>query len=361
MSYNLCKKVRDLEPYEPIKGNFRVRLDANESFFSLPQEVRNEIKDIVDRLEFNRYPDTVAEKAIRAFADYYGVDPENVTATNGSDEVLYLLASAMLQRGSRVVTVSPDFSMYEFYSYLSENQIITFQKDEKLEINVSDLIAFVNENKADMLIFSNPCNPTGRGISAADARRLVRECPDTLVIIDEAYMDFWDQSILAEAAGYDNLIVLKTASKAVGEAAVRLGLAVCNKTITNALRAVKSPYNVNTMTQEICACVYSHKEMLEENRKAIIKNTRTLYEDLIKLKQNYRLPFDIYEPCANFVFVKTENAEDIFKYLLSDGIAVRYFGRFSALRITAGSEEQNAELLKSLERYVIEKCLVGNR
>lgn len=360
MSYTLCKKVRDLEPYEPITGSYRIRLDANESFFSMPAEVRDEIKNIIDNLAFNRYPDPVATKAIKAFAEYYGVDPDIVTATNGSDEVLYLLASAMLQRGSNVVTVSPDFSMYDFYSFLSENQVFTYKKNEHLEIVIDDLISFVKEKKADMVIFSNPCNPTGRGIFADDARKLVRECSDCLVVLDEAYMDFWDQSILTEAAGYDNLIVLKTASKAVGSAALRLGFAVCNKTITNALRAVKSPYNVNTLSQEIGACIYSHKDMLIKNRDAIIKNTKALYEEILKLKQNYRLPFDIYEPCANFVFVKTDIAKDIFEYLLADGIAVRYFGSASALRITTGSEEENAELMKSLEKYVIEKYLAGN-
>lgn len=356
MSFELCDKVRELEPYEPITGSYRIRLDANESFYPLPDRIKDEIKDIIDRIDFNRYPDTKAKKLTEAFSEYYGVSPENVTATNGSDEMLYLLSSALLNKNSTVIVAEPDFSMYRFYSFLSENKVIPLNKSEALNIDVEKLIALANDNNADMIIFSNPCNPTGQGISADDARKLVKSV-SSLVILDEAYMDFWDQPLLKEAAEYDNLIVLKTASKAVGSAAIRLGFAVCNKTLTKALRSVKSPYNVNTLSQEIGACIYSHKELLAERRESIIKNTKELFEQLIKLKQNYKLPFDILEPCANFVFIRSELAKDINEYLLENGIAVRYFGNFSALRITTGNEYENSELLKCLERYIIEKYI----
>ena len=360
MSYELCDKVSNLEPYEPITGSYRIRLDANESFFPMPEEIRSEIKDIIDHIAFNRYPDPMAKKLIDAFAEYYGIDADNVTATNGSDEMLYLLSSAMLKRNSTVIVAEPDFSMYRFYSFLSENTVFALKKDEGLKIDVDELIRLANEKNADMIIFSNPCNPTGQGISAEEARRLVRSV-SALVVLDEAYMDFWDQPLLKEAAGYDNLIVLKTASKAVGSAAIRLGFAVANKTLTKALRSVKSPYNVNTLSQEIGACIFSKKELLRQRRDQIIESTRSLYEELLKLKQNYKLPFDIPEPCANFVFVRCEMAEDIFNYLLENGIAVRFFGNASALRITSGSKEENDGLLVALEKYIMEKYLSSNR
>lgn len=356
MSFELCDKVRTLEPYQPIAGHYAVRLDANESFFSMPPELREEIKAIVDEMDFNRYPDPMATELIGAFAAFYGLNPEHITATNGSDEMLYLLASAMLNKNSRVVVAEPDFSMYRFYSFLSENQVIAYQKNDLLQINVDELIRTVNDNRADMVIFSNPCNPTGQGISREDARRLITSV-QALVVLDEAYMDFWDQSLLTEAAGYDNLIVLKTASKAVGAAAVRLGFAVANPTITNALRAVKSPYNVNSLTQKIGTCLYCHPDLLRERCNTIVQHTQDLYEELLKLKNNYRLPLDVASPCANFVFVRMEGAEELFRYLLGEGIAVRYFSNPGALRITAGSVEENSLLLKAVEKYILEKTL----
>ncbi len=360
MAYNLCEKVRELEPYEPIKGEYKIRLDANESFYNMPDEIKTEIKKIIDETNFNRYPDPLASGLINSFADYYSISSELVTATNGSDEMLYLLASAMLEKGSKVVVAEPDFSMYAFYSFLSENQIEVYQKND-LEIDVDELISFINDKKADMVIFSNPCNPTGRGINKEDARMLVKGAGDCLVVLDEAYMDFWNESILDEADKYDNLIVLKTASKAVGMASIRLGFAVANKTITKALRAVKSPYNVNTLSQKIGECVYKHKELLQQRRDDIIKNTAALESGLRKITENYSLPFEIYSTYANFVFVKTERAKDIFEYLLENSIAVRYFGKYSALRITSGTEEENKALLVQFEQYIIKNVLKRNR
>lgn len=360
MTYELCKKVRELEPYEPISGTYKIRLDANESFYNLPDEIRSEIKDIIDNIAFNRYPDPNSTKLIEAFADYYGLDPDNITATNGSDEMLYLLASAMLEKNSKVIVTDPDFSMYAFYSFLSENQIITYKKNSDLNIDIDELITLANNEKADMIIFSNPCNPTGQGITAEQARKLVKGVK-ALVVLDEAYMDFWNESLLSEAAEYDNLIVAKTASKAVGSAAIRLGFAVANTTITKALRAVKAPYNVNTVSQEIGTCIYKHKSLLNERRDEIIKNTKELYKGICDIIANYKLPFKVYHPCANFVYIETEKAKDIYEYMLENSIAIRYFGKADAIRITTGSVEENRELLINFEQYIIKNILKRNR
>ncbi len=360
MSYELCSKVKTLEPYEPISGSYSIRLDANESFYNMPENIKDEIKTIIDDLDFNRYPDPKAHDLAVSFSRYYGIDPENVTVTNGSDEMLYLLSSAMLQRGSRVCVTEPDFSMYDFYSYLSENEILVYKKDDNLDINTDDLISFVNENKADMLIFSNPCNPTGRGISYDDAIKLV-ENTDCLVVLDEAYMDFWDQSVIYMASRYENLIVLKTASKAVGAAAVRLGFAVANEKITKALQSVKSPYNVNTLSQRIGECIYNNQDVIRQRRDTIVKNTKELYKGLTELQKSYSLPMKIYEPHTNFVFIEWDKAENVFDYLLKNSIAIRCFKKLSALRITAGSSEENEKMLSTFEKYIIEKFLTLNK
>ena len=359
MSYTLCEKVSSLEPYKPISGTYKIRLDANESSYDLPDEIKSEIKNIIDKIDFNRYPDSTAEKTVKSFADFYGLDPDTITAANGSDELLYIISSAMLMRGSKVIIVEPDFSMYRFYSVLAENEIISVKKSGMMMTDTDMLIKISNDENADMIIFSNPCNPTGLGIKADDARRLVKSV-NALVVIDEAYMDFWDQPLLKEAASYENLIVLKTASKAIGSAAIRLGFAVSNKTVTKALKAVKSPYNVNTLTQEIGACIYSHKEILKARREEIVKNTKSLYKELLKIQENYKLPVDIIEPCANFVLIKTDFAKELFEYLSNNGIAVRFFSDLSALRITAGTESENSAMLKCTERYIIEKYLSLN-
>ena len=135
-----------------------------------------------------------------------------------------------------------------------ENPVLQIPKGEDFRIDPQAVIDEVKRQDVKMLIFSNPCNPTSVGLAAEDVRKIVRGV-DALVVLDEAYMDFWDQSLLSEVSDYDNLIILKTCSKAIGMAALRVGFAVANEVITKALKAVKSPYNVNSISQAIARCV----------------------------------------------------------------------------------------------------------
>ena len=140
---------------------------------------------------------------------------------------------------------------------------------------------------------------------------------------------------------------------------MRLGFAVADKKITRALQAVKSPYNVNSLSQEIGTVIYKHKELLNERSSEIIKNTKSLYEALVKIKEQYDMPVEIFKPCTNFVFIKTDFAKKLYEYLLDNGIAVRFF-KPNALRITAGSESENSELMKYIEKYILEKYVYMN-
>ena len=345
--YQLNDKIINLVPYEPISGTYKIRLDANECPTTLPDDIRDEIKAGLDSLDFNRYPDPMATALVHSFAEYYGLNPAFVTAGNGSDELIFLIESAFLEKGDKMLVVSPDFSMYQFYSSICEVECDTFIKNDALNIDVDALIDKVNRDDIKLLLFSNPCNPTGRGITAEQARKLVTSV-NALVILDEAYMDFWDQSLLGEVGQYSNLIIFRTASKAIGSAALRLGFAVANETISRAVKAVKSPYNVNSFSQMAGTIVYRHKEMLENRLKALVKNRETLYNGLLELSKNS--DFVVYESVANFVFVKTGHAKEIFEYLKERSIVIRLMGGY--LRITAGTGEEVAAVLDSIKEYL---------
>lgn len=345
--YQLNDKIINLVPYEPISGTYKIRLDANECPTTLPDDIRDEIKAGLDSLDFNRYPDPMATALVNSFAEYYGINPAFVTAGNGSDELIFLIESAFLEKGDKMLVVSPDFSMYQFYSSICEVECESFIKNDALDIDVDALIDKVNRDNIKLLLFSNPCNPTGRGITAEQARKLVSSV-NALVILDEAYMDFWDQSLLGEVGQYSNLIIFRTASKAIGSAALRLGFAVANETISRAVKAVKSPYNVNSFSQMAGTIVYRHKEMLENRLKALVKNRETLYNGLLELSKNS--DFVVYESVANFVFVKTGYAKEIFEYLKERSIVIRLMGGY--LRVTAGTGEEVAAVLNSIKEYL---------
>jgi len=285
MSYKLNKKLVNLIPYDPIEGTYNIRLDANESCFNLSEELKEKICKDISQLDFNRYPDCLAEAPIKAFSELYDIPTDFVSAGNGSDELISIITSCFFESGDTIVNVANDFSMYEFYSRLYEVNVKTYQKEEDLTINPDKLIDFCKENNARGLIFSNPCNPTSIGLDKNSVKKIIDSLDDCLVILDEAYMDFWDQSILNDVSKYSNLIILKTCSKAIGMAAVRFGFAVSCKTITNAIRAAKSPYNNDSVAQTIVTDILSEKEYLQENRAKIIKNTKELYNSFVDFQK----------------------------------------------------------------------------
>lgn len=349
--YELCEKIRNLTPYDPLEGEYRLRLDANESYFEPDEDLRRELGEIAAKTAFNRYPDPYASDVCRAFAELYGIPESLVTAGNGSDELISIICGTLLQKGDRVLTFAPDFSMYHFYAELYELESVVLNKEADLTISVDKAITYINENNIAAVIFSNPCNPTGQGLSRDQVRKLVSSVK-ALVVLDEAYMDFWDQSLLPEVQEHDNLIILNTCSKAIGMAAVRLGFAVAKPTLSIALRAAKSPYNVNSISQAIGACILSKKELLEDCREKLVESAQELYQRLDKLAAEFPILEKVYPTCTNFVFVKTDVAREIYGKLLEKSVAIRCFGEY--LRITAPSPEQMEELFAALRDILVE-------
>ena len=345
--YQLNDKINNLLPYEPISGTYDIRLDANECPVNLPDDIRAQLKERLDEIAFNRYPDPLAERLVNSFAEYYGVDPEFVTAGNGSDELIFLIESAFLQKGDKMLVVAPDFSMYNFYSSICEVKCESFLKGDDLEIDVDALINTVNSEGIDLVIFSNPCNPTGKGITRAEAEKLVSRV-NALVILDEAYMDFWTESLLDKIGEYSNIIIFRTASKLVGAAALRLGFAVANSVISMAIKAVKSPYNVNSISQAFGEIIYSNKEYLKNRQKTIVNCKEMLYNGLVEIAGG-QSDITVYSSVANFVFMKTSRSREIWEYLKSKSIVVRLMGEY--LRITAGTDEEVSAVLSALGEY----------
>ena len=346
--YTLNDKIKDLVPYEPLKGNFKIRLDANESFAQMPEYIMAEIVAKAFSTKFNRYPDPLAAELCSAFAGAYGVQKENIVAGNGSDELISVILGGFLMRGEKFATLTYDFSMYDFYGSLSEGKNVKITKNEDLTINVQGVIDACNREDVKVLIFSNPCNPTSIGLEREDVRTIIKNV-SCLVVLDEAYMDFWDQTLIDEVNEYDNLLILRTCSKAFGLAAVRIGFAVGNTTIINTIKAIKSPYNVNTLSQITATTILRHKG---ENKAALgqIKQSKLELVKLLKaLNGKYENSMKIIDGNTNFVTVFMPKAKELFEYLTEIGIAVRYFGDF--LRITAGSYNENVQLIKFMDKF----------
>ncbi len=348
--FQLNEKVKNLTPYEPISGTYEIRLDANESFLKFPEKIENEMVEALKNTAFNRYPDPMATKLVDGFSKYFGVNPECVTAGNGSDEIISVIMNAFLQKGDKILTLEPDFSMYRFYAEIAECESVKYQKDENLDVDIDDVITLANSQKVRIVIFSNPCNPTSRIITKEDIRKLINNT-DALVVLDEAYMDFAeDESLLGEFENYDNLIILKTCSKALGSAALRLGFAVANKTLTNVIRAVKSPYNVNSVSQALGEVLFAHPDYIDECIKTVVESRKELYSSILKIKSDKIEK--VYETHTNFVFLKLKNAKQVFEKMKENSIIIRNMGDY--LRITAGTKYENEKMLETFKKVLEE-------
>ncbi|MBR2953083.1 MAG: histidinol-phosphate transaminase [Clostridia bacterium] len=348
--FQLNEKVKNLTPYEPISGTYEIRLDANESFLTFPKEIEDEMVEALRNSALNRYPDPMATKLVDGFSKYFNVNPDCVTAGNGSDEIISVIMNAFLQKGDKILTLEPDFSMYRFYAEIAECESVKYQKDENLDVNIDDVIALAKKENVRIVIFSNPCNPTSRIVTKDDVRKLINSM-DSLVVLDEAYMDFaGDESLLGEFQNYDNLIILKTCSKALGSAALRLGFAVANKTLTNVIRAVKSPYNVNSVSQALGEVLFSHPDYIDNCIKTVVDSRKELYNEILKIKSDKIEK--IYETNTNFVFMKVKNARQVFEKMKDNSIIIRNMGDY--LRITAGTKYENEKMLETFKKVLEE-------
>lgn len=345
------EKASRLRPYVPEEGGCPVRLDANESGYDLPRELTAKIAGALQSVPFHRYPDPLAEKVCAAFAALHGVDPGLVTAGNGSDELISVLMNTFVPKGGKVLMTAPDFSMYRFYCDFGEYRPAVLPKGGDLMVGAGELIAAARREKPDLLIFSNPCNPTGQGLLREDALRVAAEAGCT-VVVDEAYMDFWNQSLLSCPALPENCIVLRTCSK-VGLAALRLGFAVAPARLTGYIRAAKSPYNVNALTQAAGEIVLGEPGWLKSAAARAVRLKEALEDALSALAARYPGKFEPIRTHTNFTVVRAARAGKIHGGLRKRGVSVRYFPE-ELLRVTAGTEEENGAFLAALESVLKE-------
>lgn len=337
----LTSPLPDFVPAEVV-------LDANESFCPMPDRQRAEIAAALAATPLNRYPDPLASKVCEKAAAYYGVSPEHITAGCGSDELISVIIASLVPQEGRVLLSEPDFGTFRFCAEMRELVCVAQMRQNGLP----DLEALKREARAgDCVILSNPCNPTGQGVGREETLDLARSVP-CLAVLDEAYMDFWDQSVVPEIVSLDNLIVLRTASKNVGLAGIRLGFALAGAELTRCLRCAKLPYNVTALTQRVGEVVYSYPELLRENAAKMAASARSLYAALAPVvagRDGWRLT----DTLANFVLLDAPDGKAVYDGLLARGIRVRILGTPPYLRITGGSEAENAILINAIKELIV--------
>ncbi|WP_217475174.1 histidinol-phosphate transaminase [Stutzerimonas stutzeri] len=340
--------VKDLVPYVPgeqPKLAKLVKLNTNENPYGpSPRAIAAMQAELGDSLRL--YPDPNGERLKRAVADYYGVQPAQVFVGNGSDEVLAHAFHGLFQHGKPLLFPDVTYSFYPVYCGLYGITYEAIALDDRFQIDVAD---YARPNGG--IIFPNPNAPTGCLLALDAIERLLQANPDSVVLVDEAYIDFGGTSAIALVDRYANLLVTQTLSKSRSLAGLRVGLAVGHPDLIEALERIKNSFNSYPLDRIAIAgasAAFEDREYFEQTCSQVIASRETVVAAM------QALGFEVLPSAANFIFARhrQQDAARLAASLREQGIIVRHFKQpriDQFLRITIGAPEQNQALLDALK------------
>ena len=345
--------LRELKPYDPHEVPYKIKLNANENPYGLPEEIIEEILRKAKNLEYSRYPNANSVKLSEIVSSFWGLTRDNIVIGNGSDELIDYLIKAFSEKGRRIITTAPSFAMYKIYSIINGANFVQIPLSQSnFSLNEDKVLEEAKKEDSSIVFIAYPNAPTGNYFAEDKIIKIIEES-GCLVVVDEAYYEFGEKTFLPLISQYDNLVILRTFSKSYSLASLRVGYLLSNPEIINEVRKVKSPFNVNTFSQLAAQVVFENKGILKDSIKKIVEER----EKLIKRINGFP-PFKAHPSQTNFVLVEVgskESTDLVYNSLLEQGILVqtvsdsvfsstRYF-----LRITVGNKEENDILLKGLE------------
>lgn len=343
--------VHKLEPYvpgeQPKVANL-VKLNTNENPYGPSPKVLDIIKsETSDKLRL--YPDPNAIELKQAIADYHKIDVANVFVGNGSDEVLAHIFHALFQHKAPLLFPDITYSFYPVYCKLYQIDAQTIPLTEQLTINLDDY-----KQKNSGIIFPNPNAPTGCVLALTEIEKLLLVNTESVVVVDEAYIDFGGESAIKLVEKYPNLLVTQTLSKSRSLAGLRIGFAIGHPDLIEALTRVKDSFNsypLDSLALNAGVASFKDEMYFEQTCNKVIESRNWLMKEL------QALGFDILPSAANFIFATHPNqdAAELAAGLREQGIIVRHFKQDRInqyLRITIGRDEENQQLLAIMDTLV---------
>lgn len=341
----------DIAPYvageQPDKKDF-IKLNANEN----PYPPSPKVTEVINRFEtgcLNKYPDADAAPLVRAIADRLGLDDKNIFVGNGSDDVLALAFRAFFNSDKPVLYPDITYSFYPVWCSMLKIPYELIPVDEDFNINAAD---YKRANGG--VIICNPNAPTSIGRDLSFIREILDANPDSVVICDEAYVDFGGQSALHLLKEYPNLAVIQTFSKSRSMAGMRIGFCAAGEELISALRAAKDSYNsypVDSIAIEAGCASVADEEYFRETISRIISTRDRLTHEL------RTMGFDVKDSSTNFLFASHPRykAPEISAFLKTKDIYVRFFNKpriDNHLRITVGTDNETDALISALKEYI---------
>jgi len=339
------RAVKRMRPYHPpLEGRTgKLRLDFNENPIGCSPTVRRALAKL-SAATISAYPEqeTVRRKAAR----YFGVRPEELLLTNGTDEALSLVVNTFVEPSDRVLFVEPTYAMYRFYSELAGARIAAPRYDAEMQFPWNDVLAELRKGPR-VFFLPNPNSPTGSLLSHTELRRILKAATRTIVVIDEAYFEFSGVTVIPWIQRHRNLIVTRTFSKTTGMAGLRLGCIFVNPELAATMRKAQSPYPVNVAALAAAEAAMRDRKFIARTVREVRRGRRELARGLA------RLGVKSFPSAGNFVLVYFgARTERIVVALERKGILVRDrssdFGGKGYVRITLGTLAQTRRLLREL-------------
>lgn len=344
------KKVEQLSKLKgyqkPEKFPNALKLDSNENYAIDREFSLDLIKQTEDKLDVREYPLSDTERLVESLSKYTKMPQEMIGAGNGSDQIIDLILANFASKETKILTSEPTFGFFEERCELYSIPMIKIPFTKNMTLELEKFLS--NIKKADILYLDSPNNPTGFQFSKNKLEQLIKEF-DGLVIIDEAYVEFADYSIIDMTKKKDNLIVLRTLSKSFGLAGLRVGYFVANKKIASVFtKTIQYPYPLNTVAIETAILALQKSRQISEIAN-LIKNERSRMIETLRSMG----VFQVFDSKANFVlFSAPGSGLRIYKALVEQGIIVKNLGKMGShdgcLRVTVGSEEMNSKFLLAM-------------
>jgi histidinol-phosphate aminotransferase len=326
-----------------------VKLDAMENPFSLPAPLAAQLGERLSGVALNRYPAPRPEALLAKIKRVMDV-PANceVLLGNGSDELISMISMACAQPGAKVLAPVPGFVMYQLSARLANLDFVGVPLKTDFSLDTEAMLVAIAEHQPAIVYLAYPNNPTGTLYDDADVECIIAAADKSLVVIDEAYQPFAQQSWLPRADAFDNVVVMRTVSK-LGLAGIRLGYLVGRAGWLTEFDKVRPPYNVNVLTQATADFLLDHLDVLDAQAGQLREERTKLAHAVAQLPGA-----EVFPSAGNFLLVRVPDASVMFDTLLTARVLIKNVSKMHPLlancvRLTVGSPEENTQLLAALK------------
>ncbi|MEW6730182.1 MAG: histidinol-phosphate transaminase [Acidobacteriota bacterium] len=343
-------QVRKLSAYTLNAPNSRIKINQNENPYDLPEPIKAEVLARLAQRPWSRYPTFVPTELLETLARFAGWCHEGTLAGNGSNELIQALLTVTVQPGVRVLICEPTFTLYRLLVEVLGGEVVSVPLTENLQYDAEAIRRTAHDAQVDLVIICSPNNPTGCRLADDQLQALLKEF-DGLVILDEAYHEFSRSSGVPLLAKAENLIVLRTFSKAMALAGLRIGYLLTSPALACEIAKAKLPYNLNFFSMMAAIVAIEHyPTLLVPLVERIINERERLYTTLTTIDGLRPIPSQ-----ANFIVTETMiPPAELLAMLQAEGILARDVSRYPMLqrylRFSVGTPQENDELIRQLKK-----------